>query len=135
MLPTSQLEPANFLPLLGEKIRSTTVTGDKILTNLAPIPFEHSPYERILPYYSRREFAPGMITPQQIVNYLAKPELTATDNVYFLLWSNEMQRDDALSAWLYSHATPAEISVAGQRFGFFKLKFDSLPTTGTNQGD
>jgi len=135
MLPTSQLEPANFIPLLGEKIRSRTAIGDQILTNLAPLPLESSPYERILPYYARRVFEPEITNPQQIMNYLGNPASTA-GNVYFLLWSDKGHKDDgALSAWLSHHAIPSEISVAGQRFGFFKLEVRPLRATRTNRGD
>ena len=133
MLPSSHLEPTNFLPLLGEKIRSKTVMGDQILTNLSRQ--ESNPYERILPYYARRVFEPEMTNPQQILSYLGKPESMA-GNVYFLLWSDKVPKDDeALPAWLYNHAIPSEISVAGYRFGFFKLDVRSLRAAGTNRGD
>lgn len=135
MLPTSQMESANFLPLLGEKIRSNTKMGDQILTNLAPPPDGNNPYEGILPYYARRVFEPGMTKPQEIMDYQGKSESTA-GNAYFLLWSDKEHKvDGALSAWLSGNATLSEISVAGQRFGFFKLVAPSLPTTPTNRSD
>lgn len=133
MLPISQWEPVNFIPQLGEKIRSRTAMGDQVLTNLAPLQKESNPYEQVLPFYARRVFEPGVINPRQVMDYLGKPE-TRAGNVYFLLWSDKAHGNDgALSAWLHDHAIPSEISVAGQEFEFFKLKVAPLQTARTNQ--
>lgn len=136
ILPVSQFESADFLPQLGERIRFQTAMGDQILTNLAPLPYQNNPYARVLPYYARRVFEPGLTNPQQVMNHLQQLKSTAGD-VYFLLWRDKAHNDDGdvLSDWLSGHSNPSEFSVAGQKFRLFKLTAHSPSTTDPNQGD